>query len=549
MLSDASPVLLLSPWKPVFILFTFIAWGWMFSTHLDKDVRAVHLNAGKWNAIQMSCGAIALCIMLFGGMFYITYPIGLAIMITPILMYWKVRNEEVSEEYKFYIGADTIKASLAVRRAKKTRKQVTVQFDGAKGRVDIPEKEDASFEIYAATEEIISEALSNRATRLELQLTSKGCKIAYLSDGVPTLLDPISAGLGAKVIAFLKETAGTDPKDFRRKLVGSFEVSGGIPKARIDLTTSGSSHVNVLQLDFDREARVNMPWDALGLLPSQRDLFDQLKQEKRRHGIVLIGGNTQSGVTTTGYSILSQHDSYLCNIVTLEQEVFTTLEGITHHAAGDSDQDYTSQLQSIIRRDPEVILAADLKDEDAAKMAAKPGRDGPLIFISMSASSMKELVSKWATMVADPRQAFGALQAVVHQKLVRKLCENCRVPYQPSADLAKQGLPIDTVEQLYRQGGQVEHKNKVIECPICSGSGYLGQIGVFETMFLDNDTRKHLIAGDLKAAMAHARRNKCLTRLHEAAWLKVADGQTSIEEFGRVSSKKKSAKKKTTTTK
>ena len=186
--------------------------------------------------------------------------------------------------------------------------------------------------------------------------------------------------------------------------------------------------------------------------------------------------------------------------------------------------------------------------KEAAKNAAKPGNEGPLIIISMKATSMPELISCWAGYVADPRKSFDALQAVVYQKLVRKLCENCRVAYKPSQDLAKQGLPIDTVEQLYRKGGQVELKNKIVTCPICNGSGYMGQVGVFETMFLDSDTRKHLIAGDLKAAMSHAKRNKRYIRLQEAAWYKVAAGETSLEEFGRVS-KKKAAKKKMTRTK
>ena len=123
----------------------------------------------------------------------------------------------------------------------------------------------------------------------------------------------------------------------------------------------------------------------------------------------------------------------------------------------------------------------------------------------------------------------------MYQKLARRLCENCKVAYKPSPDLAKQGLPIDTVEQLYRKGGQVEFKNKVIECSVCNGSGYMGQVGIFATMFLDNETRKHLFAGDIKAAMAHARRNKSMIRLQESAWEKVAAGETSLEEFGRVS--------------
>jgi type II secretory ATPase GspE/PulE/Tfp pilus assembly ATPase PilB-like protein len=257
----------------------------------------------------------------------------------------------------------------------------------------------------------------------------------------------------------------------------------------------------------------------------------------------LFGGESQSGLTTTSYAILSQHDSYLNNIVTLEKQVLATLEGITHN---DTDDDnYATQLQTVIRRDPDVILAADLSDSESAKIVAKPGKDGPLIFVSMRASSMSDLLSKWAGLVSNPRQSFDGLQAVVFQKLVRILCENCRVAYKPSPDLAKQGLPIDTVEQLYRMGGTIEHKNKTNPCPICEGTGYIGQVGVFETMFLDKETRRYLIAGDLKGALSNARRTKRLIRLQDAAWHIVASGKTSLEEFGRVN-KKKSSKKTTT---
>jgi type II secretory ATPase GspE/PulE/Tfp pilus assembly ATPase PilB-like protein len=542
MLSDATPVFLLSPWKPLLILCVFIAWGWIVSTHLEKDARSARLDPMKWNAIYISSAFIGLAVMLFGINFYLAFPVGVLVVLAPILVYWKIRNNAVSEEFQFHLGTDTLKAAMATRKRAKANRQASMHFDGKNGTVEVPQKEDPQLEIYLTADELISEAIQNRASRLEFQLTSKGCQSMYLTDGLQTKQEPIAADMGAKVLAFLKETAGVDTSDVRRRQTGSFDVSSSEASAHIDLTASGSSSSHTVRLEFDRKESVLRAWDSLGLLPKQRELLDQLKDENRRHGIVLIGGSTQSGTTTTGYAILSQHDSYLSNIVTLEQEVLATLEGITHNRVADYAGDYASQLQTIIRRDPEVILAADLTEAAAAKIAVKPGKEGPLIFISMAATSMTELISKWASYVADPRLSFDALQAVVFQKLVRKLCENCRVAYKPSDDLAKQGLPINTVDQLYRQGGQVEQKNKIITCPICKGSGYMGQIGVFETMFLDSETRKHLIAGDLKAAIACARRNKCFIRLQEAAWQKVASGETTLEEFGRTN--KKTTKKK-----
>lgn len=548
MLSDATPVFLISPWKPMLIMLVFLAWGWLVSTHLEKDARSARINPMMWNGIYISSAIVGLGAMLFGVNFYLAYPVGVAVLFAPILIYWKVRNNAVSEEFQFHLGVDTIRAALATRKRAKSDRQVSMRFKGKAGSVEVPQKEDPQLDIYLTVDELLSDAILNRASRLEFQLTSKGCQSMYITDGIPTKQEPITAETGAKVLAFLKETAGADPTDVRRRQTGEFDVSTNEGDSHVNLTASGSSSSHSVRLEFDRSQRVLRTWESLGMLPKQRELLDQLKQENRRHGIVLIGGSTQSGITTTGYSILSQHDSYLSNIVTLEHEILATLEGITHNNVTDNAGDYTSQLQTIIRRDPEVILFADLVEPRAAKIAVKPGKEGPLIFITMPATSMTELISKWASFVANPKQSFDALQAVVFQKLVRKLCENCRVAYKPSEDLAKQGLPLSTVEQLYRKGGQVEQKNKLITCPICKGSGYLGQVGVFETMFLDSETRKHLIAGDLKAAIACARRNKCFIRLQEAAWQKVASGETSLEEFGRVNMKP-SKKKKVTSSK
>ncbi len=542
-LSDATPVFLLSPWKPVLIIAVFIAWGWLVSTHLEKDARSAHLDPVKWNSFHIATAFAALGVMLFGFNFYIAFPIGVLVLLTPILAYWKVRNAAVSEEHQFRLKTDSIKTAIDSRRKAKANRKVSLRFKGKQGSVQVPQKEDPQLEIYLSADELISDALLNRASRMEFQLTSNGCQSVYLTDGITTKQDPVPADDGAKILAFLKETAGVDPKDVRRLQKGTFNVSGDSGNSHIDLTASGSSNTHVVRLDFDRSQRVLRTWESLGMLDKQRELLDQLKQEDRRHGIVLIGGDTQSGITTTGYAILSQHDSYLSNIVTLEYEALASLEGITHHSVSENDGDYSAQLQTLIRRDPEVILATDLVEASAAKIAVKPGKDGPLIIITMPSSSTSDLISKWAGFVADPRQSFDALLAVVYQKLVRKLCENCRVAYKPSEDLSKQGLPSDRVEQLYRKGGEVEHKNKIITCPICKGSGYIGQVGIFETMFLDKDSRKHLIAGDLKSAMSSAKRSKMFIRLQEAAWQKVASGETSLEEFGRVSKMKPEKKK------
>ncbi len=534
MLADTTPVFLLSPWKPVLITVTFIAWAWLLGTKLDKDARLFRLNPEKWNAVHITCAAVALGIMLGAGIFYISYPIGVVVLITPILLYWRIRNAAVPEGKQFKLGTDSIKSRMEQRKIAKAGRSVSMRFESSSGPIPIPGKEDPQLGIYLDAETYLAAAIDGRASRLEMQLSAKGCAAAMFVDGVGSKLDPLPTEDGAKLFAFVKSLAGTDPDDVRRRQVGSFEIEHADRHVLADLTASGGRSAQVLRLEFDRREGALRSVDTIGFMPKQSAELHRLRDEELRHGIVLIGGERQQGLTTTGYALIASHDAYLCNIRTLEHEVIANVEGVTHQPLADGVGDYATQLQTIVRRDPEVILATDLVDAEAAKIAVKPGLDGPLIFITMPAKSMNDMVSNWAGMIGDPRAAFSGLRAVIYQRLVRRLCENCRVGYKPSEDLARQGLPIEGVDILFQAGGQIQIKNKVQTCPVCRGTGYLGQVAVFETLFLDDEGRKHLVAGDLKAARSHARRNKHMTRLQEAAWFRVAEGQTSLKEFGRV---------------
>ena len=174
-LCDATPVFLLSPWKPVFMSAAFVAWGWLISKHLEKDALAAHLNVAMWNGIHMAAACAALAVMVFGQIFYIAFPIAVAILLVPVLLYWKSRNEAVTEEYKFHLGVDTFKSAMADRKRSRANRQVTMAIEGKSGTVQVPGKEDPAFEVYVTAENVISEAINNRASLLELKLTSKGC--------------------------------------------------------------------------------------------------------------------------------------------------------------------------------------------------------------------------------------------------------------------------------------------------------------------------------------------------------------------------------------
>ena len=261
--------------------------------------------------------------------------------------------------------------------------------------------------------------------------------------------------------------------------------------------------------------------------------------------MILVGAPAGSGLTTTAYSLVARHDAYTSNIKTLEYDVVTEIDGVDH-VRFDPDNpnvDFATNLQSIIRRDPDIVMISDLTDKETARIAAGPAMEGPLIYVPIAASSTTELIRVWAKLVGDLKVAVMALRAVITQRLLRNVCPNCRQAYEPTAEqLRKLNLSAKKVQRLYQASGKIQVKNKIETCPVCGGTGYFGQSGAFEVMIVSDEERRLLLAGDLKGTLAQARRNKMIY-LQEAALRKAVDGDTSLEEVIRVTTRSRGTEK------
>jgi type II secretory ATPase GspE/PulE/Tfp pilus assembly ATPase PilB-like protein len=344
----------------------------------------------------------------------------------------------------------------------------------------------------------------------------------------------------------MKDLAGLDVQDRRRPQGGDCSLRGPAGATELHVETTGSSNAQLLRVDFDRAKRLHKPFDGLGLLGPQMEVLSALAEPQDRHGIVLLGSPAGHGLSTTSYSLLARHDAFTSNIKSLERDVQVRLDGVDQirFDPNNPDVDYATHLQSILRRDPDIVLTAELPDSETAAVAAEPGMQGPLIYIPQRAGSIPEQIRQWVKCVGEVKPAMKPLRAVMNQRLIRTLCPNCRQAYQPSAEqLRKMGVPggAGRVKELYRASGKIQVKNKIESCPVCGGSGYLGQTGIFEVLPVDDEVRKLLVASDLKGAMAQARRSKMIY-MQEAAIAKVLSGETSLEEVIRVTAPEAAAK-------
>jgi len=531
MLAD-SGMLLLSPWKPILIWATFVAWAWLVGTKIDPDARHLRLEPTRWNILNLCFAFIGLGVMLFAGIFYIAWPAGMLVMLAPILVYWRVRNKEVPEDRRYRLFAGN-RGDAGPGKKRRSRRKQTLElvFAGPSGEFEIPESDDPRFDSCANLETLIKAALQPGGSRLDLALGGGGLAAAVTVHTVRSKLDPMSPEDGAHMVNLIKEISGLDLQETRKTQVGQMQVTAPGSRHTLTVTATGTSKGQFIRIDVDEAERIIMPIDALGFIPDQRAVLQALVSPENRHGIVLLTSPQGQGLTTTGLSILGQHDAYTSNIKVVERRTIKAIEGIDHVVWDPSnpDLDYATTLQSILRRDPDIVLA-EAVDSETAQVAARAGREGAMQYLAFNGESVAGAIRDWCRLVGDVELATKPLRAVVSQRLVRVLCPDCKQSFTP-AEPKKFGLPEGTT--LHRASGEVQVRNRVEPCATCAGSGYTGVTAIYEVLEVDDEIRRILATGDLKAAMLQARRNRMLL-LQEVGLQRAVAGITTIEEVTRV---------------
>ena len=188
LLGEHVTAFLLSFYKPVLMLAVFIPWAWLISSKLDKDARFFYLNHRMWNGIHLACGVAAIAVMLIGAIgwwFWLGWPLGAMVLLTPVLVYWKVRNNSVPENAKFALTGQSIAERMQARRLQRAARAATITFIDSDGNArDVPGKDDPLSEIHILSEDLFAPALAARASRLEMSVGRDGVQIMQTIDGL-----------------------------------------------------------------------------------------------------------------------------------------------------------------------------------------------------------------------------------------------------------------------------------------------------------------------------------------------------------------------------
>ncbi len=365
---------------------------------------------------------------------------------------------------------------------------------------------------------ILIQAIRDRASDIHLEPFENEFKVRYRVDGVLYEMMPPPIHLAKAVISRVKVMSNLDIAETRLPQDGRIELNiGGNPVSTLPTMFGESVVLRVL----DR-SNLALDLEKLGFRPDELKAFRAMCAKP--NGIILVTGPTGSGKTTTLYSVLHEQNTIDLKIITTEDPVEYDLEGIVQVQINEEiGVTFANCLRSILRQDPDKILVGEIRDLETAQIAVEASLTGHIVFSTLHTNDAPSAITRLLDLGLEPFLITATLEGVLAQRLVRRICLNCREPYEP------------TDEELY----QLELTRSDVEgrqffygkgCAKCNKTGYKGRIGIFEMLVMNDRLREMVMEHASTGALRQAAREDGMRTLRDSGLLHIYDGITTIEE-------------------
>ncbi len=377
---------------------------------------------------------------------------------------------------------------------------------------------------------VIYDALKDGASDIHLERDAQGAQVRVRLDGVMQPLQRVQgAALAEQMVSRLKVMAELDIGERRLPQDGRFGLRsrGRDIDFRLSILPSAHGEDAVVRV-LDRAALHGdngpLTLASLGFDAGQRSAI--LAQARRPHGMLLVTGPTGSGKTTTLYAAIGEIHHGHEKIITIEDPVEYELPGVVQVPVNErKGLSFARGLRSMLRHDPDRVLVGEIRDAETAQIAVQAALTGHLVFSTVHANHALDVIGRFMHMGLDLYNLVAALNAVLAQRLLRRLCAVCAEPL----------LPDDS--QRLRLAGKSEAAStphRAVGCPACRGTGYRGRLAVAELLVLDDALRDLIVARAPLSQIKQRAREQGLRPLAEVALDLVRQGLTTLEEVDRV---------------
>ena len=372
---------------------------------------------------------------------------------------------------------------------------------------------------------VLLQAIKDKASDIHFEPFEDEFKMRYRIDGVLYEMMPPPAHIAPAIASRIKVMANLDIAERRMPQDGRIELN--VNNQPIDLRVSVLPTMfgeSVVMRVLDR-SNVALDLDKIGL--REEDLVIVRQLIHKPNGVVIVTGPTGSGKTTTLYSALRELNDLSSKLITAEDPVEYDIDGIIQcQIKPEIEMTFARILRSMLRQDPDIVLVGEIRDHETAKIAIEASLTGHLVFSTLHTNDAPSAIARLLDLGLEPFLVTAALEGIVAQRLVRKICLNCKAEYTPTEEqlMELELRPDDVVGKKFYYGKG---------CDNCNNTGYRGRLGIYEMMLLDDDMRDMIIKHASTQVLRAEAKKRGMRTLRQSGLLAIYDGITSIEEVVR----------------
>jgi type IV pilus assembly protein PilB len=398
------------------------------------------------------------------------------------------------------------------------------EFEGRNQSIDLDELKELSESnpVRKLLNLVLMQAIRDKASDVHFEPFENEYKMRYRIDGVLYEMVPPPKHIATAISSRIKVMANLDIAERRLPQDGriSLTVQGNPVDMRVSVLPTMFGESVVLRILDRSQLQLNL--EKLGLRPDELKVVRQLTHKP--NGIIIVTGPTGCGKTTTLYAALNELNDIETKVITTEDPIEYDIDGLIQvQMKPDIGVTFAKCLRSILRQDPDVIMVGEIRDLETAEIAAQSSLTGHIVFTTLHTNDAPSSIARLLDLGIEPFLVTATLEGIVAQRLIRKICEHCKTPFEPSeSQLMELGLTPDDVKgkKFYYGKG----------CQRCNNTGYRGRTGIFEVMTFNDEIRELIMNHASTNVLRTASQRTGMRLLRDAGLSALYDGVTTIDE-------------------